>query len=110
MPQGVWHVELTRAAREDYLGLDGSCKREVIKLLQRVSTNPLPQSEGGYGKPLGNRMGIDLTGCYKIKLRKQGIRVVYKLVRSEDAMRVIVIAARTDGIVYKLAAQRNMEL
>jgi mRNA interferase RelE/StbE len=55
-------------------------------------------------------MGIDLTGCYKIKLRKQGIRVVYKLVRSEDAVRVIVIAARTDGIVYKLAAQRNMEL
>jgi mRNA interferase RelE/StbE len=105
-----WSISFIPAAKKDMSALDGSTRAIVERAIRRVSANPLPQSEGGYGKPLGNRMGIDLTGCYKIKLRKQGIRVVYKLIREKGAMRVIVIAARADGIVYKLAAQRNMEL
>ena len=43
----------------------------------------IPANEGGYGKPLGNKHGNGLTSLCKIKLRKEGIRVVYALVRTE---------------------------
>ena len=75
-------------------------------LYEKVAQNPLPQNEGGYGKPLGNKGGKGLTGYYKIKLLKLGIRVVYKLVREGSIMKIIVIAARADDEVYNIAYER----
>ena len=63
--------------------------------------------EGGYGKPLGNKIGINLTNLMKIKFRDIGIRVVYKIERIEGIMKIIVISARTDEQVYKEAAKRR---
>ena len=54
---------------------------QVLKAIEKVSQNPLPNYEGGYGKPLGNRVASQLAGYYKIKLRKSGLRVVYSIVR-----------------------------
>jgi mRNA interferase RelE/StbE len=42
----------------------------------------------------------------KIKLLKSGIRVVYRLIRTGEIMKIIVIAARADDEVYKIAADR----
>ena len=64
-------------------------------------------SEGGYGKPLGNKNGNDLTGLFKIKFRDLGLRVVYQLVVTETVMKIIVVSARTDEQVYKEAARRT---
>ena len=69
--------------------------------------NPLPQNEGGYGKSLGNKQSKNLTGLLKIKLLKLGIRVVYKLVRTDDIMKIIVVAARADDEVYDIAFKRK---
>lgn len=66
----------------------------------------LPASEGGYGKPLGNKGGINLSGFLKIKLRDLGIRVVYKLVRTETQILIIIIGARVDDEVYEAAKDR----
>jgi mRNA interferase RelE/StbE len=63
-------------------------------------------NEGGYGKPLGNKGGTDLTGFLKIKLRGSGLRVVYKLVRTESEMLIVVVGARADDEVYETAEQR----
>ena len=63
--------------------------------------------EGGYGKPLGNKIGINLTNLMKIKFRDLGIRVVYKIERIDGIMKIIVISARTDEQVYKEAAKRR---
>ena len=63
--------------------------------------------EGGYGKPLGNKIGINLTNLMKITFRDIGIRVVYKIERIEGIMKIIVISARTDEQVYKEAAKRR---
>ena len=68
---------------------------------------PLPVEEGGYGKPLGNKIGINLTNLMKIKFRDRGIRVVYKIERIDGIMKIIVISARTDEQVYKEAAKRR---
>lgn len=63
--------------------------------------------EGGYGKPLGNKSGTNLTNFMKIKFRDLGIRVVYKVERVGKVMKIIVVSARTDEQVYNEAAKRR---
>ena len=72
--------------------------------------NPLPNTEGGYGKPLGKLKNVDLSGCCKIKLKKAGIRVVYKLVKTETQMLIIVIGARRDNEVYDRGVNAGREI
>ena len=100
------NIRLRVEADHDLDALDHSQQIEVYKALKKVAQNPAPQSEGGYGKPLGNRNGADLTGCLKIKLKKSGIRIVYQYLCTENGMDVIVIGIREDSEVYRLAAKR----
>jgi len=99
-----WDVIYTDEAKKDYNALDPSSLNQVDKAIRKVSQNPLPESEGGYGKPLGNKRGKNLTGLLKIKLKKLGIRVVYKLIRTDEIMKIIIVAARADDEVYEVAA------
>ena len=101
-----WEISFLPEAVKDLKNLGGNQRILTLKAIRKVQTNPLPSSEGGYGKPLGNKRGSDLTGFLKIKLRDAGIRVVYKLVRTETQMLVIVISARTDDEVYDTADRR----
>ena len=102
-----WEIHYSDEAKTDLRDLDGSQLKSVLKAIKKVSQNPLPVNEGGYGKPLGNKHGKDLTGLCKIKLMKEGIRVVYALIRTETTMKIVVIAARSDDEGYELAAQRT---
>ncbi len=101
-----WCVEYTYEAQDDLASLDNSQRIQVLKSIKKVSGNPLPAAEGGYGKPLGNRQSSHLAGYLKIKLKKLGIRIVYGLVRKNNVMRVIVISVRSDDTVYKIAQDR----
>jgi len=101
-----WDVVYTEEAEKDRDALDNSAKIHVLKAIRKVSQNPLPKSEGGYGDPLGNKIGSNLTGLCKVKLKKLGIRVVYKVFRDGDIMRIIVIAARADNEVYEIWSKR----
>lgn len=49
----MWQVEYLKEAVEDLKRLDHSQRLQVLKAINKVSSNPLPQNEGGYGKPLG---------------------------------------------------------
>ncbi len=55
-----WQIKFYEDAIEDIESLDGSKKKEVMKGILKVSQNPLPNTEGGYGKPLGNKSGVNL--------------------------------------------------
>lgn len=101
-----WKVTYHKAAIKDAEKLDGTVRAQVVRAIQKVSQNPLPDSEGGYGKPLGNKDISRLAGYLKIKLKKAGIRIVYKLVRLEREMRIIVISIRSDNEAYELAEKR----
>ncbi|MEI7849765.1 MAG: type II toxin-antitoxin system RelE/ParE family toxin [Chloroflexota bacterium] len=101
-----WEIEYTQEAKKDLIGLDNSQRIQVLKAIRKVSDNPLPAAEGGYGKPLGNRVSSNLAGYLKIKLLKTGLRVVYGLVRNGNIMRIIIISVRDDETVYKLAQKR----
>ena len=102
-----WEIKYTNDANNDLAELDGSQKKQVLKAVRKVSENPLSSSDGGYGKPLGTKQGRNLTGLLKIKLVDLGIRVVYRLIRTETNMQIIVIAARSDDEVYEIAAKRT---
>ena len=101
-----WRINYWIEAERDLAKLDNFRRAMVTKAIDKVSQNPLPQGEGGYGKPLGNKNGLNLTGCYKIKLRDAGIRVVYRLQRTEHGMEIVIIGMRESAEVYDLAAKR----
>ena len=102
-----WDVEFTNQAVKDRDALGASARNQVDKAIRKVSQNPLPKNEGGYGNPLGNKHGKNLTGLLKIVLKKLGIRIVYKIIRNRDMMKIIVIAARADNEVYEITLKRK---
>lgn len=101
-----WTVIYSNLAIEDLNKFSDYQVACIKKIIDRVAINPLPKNEGGYGKPLGNIRGVDLSNCFKIKLKKAGIRVVYQLVRTETQMYIIVIGARRDDEVYDETLKR----
>lgn len=103
----TWCVEFLDEAEKDMKKLDHSVQIQVLKGIRKVSQNPLPAEEGGYGKPLGNKSGVNLTNFMKIKFRDLGVRVVYQIERMDGVMKIIVVSARTDEQVYKEAAKRR---
>ena len=102
----MWKVEYLKEALADIKRLDHTQRLQVVKAINKVAVNPLPQTEGGYGKPLNNKSGTNLAGYCKIKLLRLGLRVVYKVVRVNNIMKIIVVSARADDEVYILAQKR----
>ena len=75
-----WEIRYLPEVLEDFRALDGSQRVLVRKAIEKVRKNPLPETEGGYGKWLGNKGASKLSGFLKIKLRGAGLRIVYDLV------------------------------
>ena len=101
-----YQLKLRPEAEKDMEDFNNHQANQIDKAIKKVLQNPLPQNEGGYGKPLGNKGGRNLTGYCKIVLKQLGIRVVYELIRTETTMEIVVIAARADDEVYEIAAKR----
>jgi mRNA interferase RelE/StbE len=102
-----WDIKYLPEAADDLNELDNSLKSQILKGIHKVGKNPLSKSEGGYGLPLGNKAGTNLTGLYKIKFLGIGQRVVYALERTKTKMTVVVVSARADDKVYKEAERRK---
>ena len=105
-----WEMEYKPEAKKELDGLNKSVQPIIIAGIRKVAMNPLPQHEGGYGKPLGHYHGLNLTGLFKIKFKKPGIRVIYQLKRERKRMVIIIVGIRADEEVYRIAAQRKENL
>jgi len=105
----MWQIKILEEARKDYRKLDRSLRRQILSGIKKVSTNPLPKSMGGYGKPLGSKKSLNLTGFFKIKYRGIGVRVVYTLVRKSKVMNIAAISTRGNRFCYKLAGKRKQK-
>lgn len=101
-----WEVKYLPEAVEDLRRLDGSQRILVRKAVGKLVQNPLPETEGGYGKWLGNRGGAKLAGFLKVKLRGSGLRIVYRLIRREEQVLLVIIGVREDSEVYEEAQKR----
>ena len=100
----TWKIRITEEAKKDYNKIEGSIRKQVLAGIIKVSKAPLP-SPNGYGKPLGNKNGNNLTGFFKIKYRGIGVRVVYTLVIDKMVMNIVVISQRDDNYCYDLATK-----
>ena len=98
----MWTPQFLPEAIIDLKKLDNSLAKQVFKGIAKVLKNPLPIPDG-YGKPLGNKSGNNLTGFFKIKYRGIGIRVVYTLVPSKNVMNILTISKRDDEHCYTAA-------
>ena len=85
-------VLLTSESKKDFDSLDGSIKKQVLKKLILLETNPF------IGKPLGNKSGIDLTGYYKLYVFKKKIRIIYKIIDRKLIISIISIGKRSDKV------------
>jgi len=96
-----FNVLLIQEAKKDFEKLDGSIKKQILKKLLLLETNPF------LGKPLGNRAGMDLAGYYKLYAYKKRIRIVYEVKNEALIILVISIGKREDFTVYLQALLRT---
>ena len=95
-----YRLQFVPSAWAEWQKLDGSVKEPLRKLLKKRLDNPhVP----------GAALRGALVGHYKIKLNKQGYRLVYGV--QDDVLIVMVMAVdrREDSVVYQSAVQRVTE-
>jgi mRNA interferase RelE/StbE len=92
-----YRLQFVPSAWVEWQALDGSVKETLRKLLRKRLDNP--QVPGG-------ELHGALAGHYKIKLRKQGYRLVYGV--QDDVLMVMVMAVdkREDSAMYQSAMVR----
>ena len=56
----IWELVYLPEVEDDYNQLTRRQQLITDKAIKRVKGNPLPNNEGGYGKPLGHKRGRNL--------------------------------------------------
>ena len=89
-----YEVLLIRAAQQDYDMLDGTIKKQAKAQLGKLTVSP------ELGRPLGKKMGLDLTEYRSLHFYGNKYRIVYKV--DEGKRRVIVagIGRRESAQIY----------
>jgi mRNA interferase RelE/StbE len=93
-----YRLKFVPDAWREWQALDGSIKQVLKPLLAKRLQNPhVP----------GSLLHRELAGCYKIKLLKQGYRLVYMV--EDDVLVVLVLSVgkRKDNAAYRAAARRG---
>lgn len=94
-----YRLQFVPSAWDEWQALDGSVKEVLRKLLKKRLDNPhVP----------GRELHGALAGHYKIKLRKQGCRLVYGV--QDDILMLMAVDKREDSAVYQSAMARLAEL
>nr|WP_274610800.1 type II toxin-antitoxin system mRNA interferase toxin, RelE/StbE family [Rhodocyclus purpureus] len=84
-------------ALDEWNALDGSVKSVLRKLLKKRLEQPhVPGAE----------LHGELRDCYKIKLLKQGYRLVYQVEDDVLVVLVLAVAKREDLAAYRSAVER----
>lgn len=84
-------------ALAEWKALDGSVREPLKKLLAKRLIEPhVP----------GGALHGELAGCYKIKLRKQGVRLVYAVEDNKLIVMVMAVDKREDSVVYRSSLAR----
>ena len=96
----AYNVEFLPEAAREFEALDGSLKKLATKQIEKIAGRP------ELGEPLGNRMGIDLTGYRKIYFGEKSCRIVYEIQRGKLVILIIGIGKRERAEIYKEVAQR----
>ncbi len=92
-------------AVKGYQKLNNSVVELVDKCLEELTMRA-----DEIGKPLGNTNNAKLAGCKEIKLRKSGLRIIFRITGEKvEVLTIVLIAAiarREGNQVFKLAEER----
>jgi mRNA interferase RelE/StbE len=96
-PSYKYKLRFMPEALDEWRSLDGSVQGNLKKLLAKRLDNPhVP----------GGQLHGPLSGCYKLKLRKQGVRLVYFVEDDHLLVTVVAVDKRENGVVYESALAR----
>ena len=93
----MYELEFHPLAQQEWDSLETSIQTELLAVLMRRQLNPFVPSA---------RLGFELAGCYKIKLQKRGIRLVYYPDGKRLIITVISVGRRENSASYKAATIR----
>lgn len=96
-PKRKYRLFFLPDALQEWRDLDGSIQPILKKLLAKRLDNP--------HVPGGELHGA-LSSCYKIKLNKQGVRLVYEVEDDKLIVMVLSVDRREDSAAYKSAVDR----
>jgi len=92
-----YRLKFVPDAWREWMALDGSIKQALKPLLAKRLQNPhVP----------GSLLHRELAGCYKIKLLKQGYRLVYAVEDGELVVLVLSVGKRENNAAYLAATKR----
>ena len=101
----VFKIDFHPEAARDFDSLDGSVQKEVGKKIDALAENPF------LGKPLGKKLGLDLTGFYKLYAFRKKTRIVYRIGKGYlEVIEIIGIGKRDKAEIYKLIVKRLEKL
>lgn len=92
----TYEIEFYEDALEEWNQLDVSVRSQFKKKLEKLVESP--------HRPANRLRGLD--GCYKIKLRAAGVRLVYKVEEGELVILVVAVGKRDKNAVYDAARER----
>ena len=92
----VYKLKFERKAEKAFAKLGEPIKTQFKEKLRKVMQNPHIEA---------NRLHGSLSGCYKIKLRQSGYRLVYKVRNQELIVLVLAVGKRDRKDAYIKAAK-----
>lgn len=92
-----YQLEFLESALAEWNSLDGAVRQVLKKLLEKRLESP---------RMPGAELHGELADCYKIKLRKQGYRLVYQVRDTALVVLVIAVDRRDKDKVYQAAVDR----
>ena len=95
----LYSLAFRLSAKKAWLKLDPTVRNKLEKILEKRLQNPFIESSALSG---------DLAGCYKIKNKSSGYRVIYTVKEDELILLVITVGKRERGESYK-DAQNELE-
>ena len=90
-------LEFDDRSLKEWDALDGSVRKKFEKKLEKLIWH--------HHSP-GNELHRDLSGFYKIKLLKDGCRLIYQVIDERIIIYVIAVGRRADNEIYELASKR----
>lgn len=96
----MYAIEFFPEVEDDLKQLDHRVRLLVFKQLKKLSQSPQ------LGDLLGNKAGMDLSGCRKMYVDHKRVRIVYRIIEEVIVVEVIAIAQRDDMSAYREASQR----
>lgn len=92
----TYTVKFRESALKEWGKLDKALQQQFAKKLKKMLREPAYSVSKTAGMP----------GCYKIKLRASGFRLVYEVIDDCLIIAVVAVGKRERGDVYQLASER----